>query len=421
LDKVIVSILFVVTYLGIILTKKYRAMVIWSGIIIILLATHTKLIEILYYVNWNVIGIFAGTLVLADYFIFSKVPVLLSNIIMNRAKTVGMAILGVCILTSFISAFIENVATVLIIIPIALAISRKLKIDPTYFIIGIAICSNLQGTATLVGDPPSMILAGIMKLNFNDFFFLKGKPGIFFAVELGAIASFAVLYFFFRRFKQEIGIIEKEKVTSWVPTILIIGMIIGLALAPLFDPDFLWFSGTICLIFASICIIWGLRLDKDTSVKILRRYDWDTTFFLMGIFIMVGFLESYNIIETIKNGIVAITGKNVFLSYTFIVWISVVFSAFICNIPYVTAMLPIMQSMAVDLGTSPFLLGFGLLVGSCLGGNITPIGASANIVSVGILKKEGYLTSFWTFVKLGLPFTIAATVIGYLFILFIWG
>jgi len=421
LDKVIVSILFVVTYLGIILTKKYRAMVIWSGIIIILLATHTKLIEILYYVNWNVIGIFAGTLVLADYFIFSKVPVLLSNIIMNRAKTVGMAILGVCILTSFISAFIENVATVLIIIPIALAISRKLKIDPTYFIIGIAICSNLQGTATLVGDPPSMILAGIMKLNFNDFFFLKGKPGIFFAVELGAIASFAVLYFFFRRFKQEIGIIEKEKVTSWVPTILIIGMIIGLALAPLFDPDFLWFSGTICLIFASICIIWGLRLDKDTSVKILRRYDWDTTFFLMGIFIMVGFLESYNIIETIKNGIVAITGKNVFLSYTFIVWISVVFSAFICNIPYVTAMLPIMQSMAVDLGTSPFLLGFGLLVGSCLCGNITPIGASANIVSVGILKKEGYLTSFWTFVKLGLPFTIAATVIGYLFILFIWG
>jgi len=421
LDKVIVSILFVVTYLGIILTKKYRAMVIWSGIIIILLATHTKLIEILYYVNWNVIGIFAGTLVLADYFIFSKVPVLLSNIIMNRAKTVGMAILGVCILTSFISAFIENVATVLIIIPIALAISRKLKIDPTYFIIGIAICSNLQGTATLVGDPPSMILAGIMKLNFNDFFFLKGKPGIFFAVELGAIASFAVLYFFFRRFKQEIGIIEKEKVTSWIPMILIIGMIMGLALAPLFDPDFLWFSGTICLIFASICIIWGLRLDKDTSVKILRRYDWDTTFFLMGIFIMVGFLESYNIIETIKNGIVAITGKNVFLSYTFIVWISVFFSAFICNIPYVTAMLPIMQSMAVDLGTSPFLLGFGLLVGSCLGGNITPIGASANIVSVGILKKEGYLTSFWTFVKLGLPFTIAATVIGYLFILFIWG
>lgn len=420
MEKTIVASLFVLTYLSLIIHKKHRAVKIWIGIIILFIATPTKPGMIFHYINWNVLGIFAGTLILADFFIYSKVPAFLSNIIINRSKNVSLAIIGVCTLSSFLSIFIDNVATLLIIAPIAVAFSKKLKLNPTYFIIGVAICSNLQGAAILVGDAPSMILAAHEKLTFNDFFLMSGKPSIFFAIELGAIASMFVIYGFFRKYKQRIDRLTQSEVISWIPTIMILVMIVALIIAAFIDKDFIWLSGTICVVLALISLVWGKSIDKEETVRILKRFDWDTTLFLAGIFVMVGFLETYNIIESVKNGIVHLTGTNVFLTYTFIVWISIVFSAFIDNVPYITAMLPVTSGMALDLGISPNLFSFGLLIGSCLGGNITPIGAAANVVSVGILKKEGHHTSFWTFIKLGLPYTVIATLAGYLFVWFIW-
>ncbi|MFC1725575.1 SLC13 family permease [candidate division KSB1 bacterium] len=420
MEKIAVSVLFVLTYIGIILNKRHRALVIWAGIAVLLIAFPSNFIKIFGFINWNVLGIFAGTLILADFFIYSQVPAYLSNIIINRSKNVAFAIIGVCALSSVLSIFIDNVATLLIIAPIAIAFSKKLKLNPTYFIIGVAICSNLQGAAILVGDAPSMILAAHEKLTFNDFFFIDGKPSVFFAIEIGAIVSMFVIYGFFRKHKETVSRLAQSEVVSWTPTVLILVMIFALIIAAFIDKDFIWLSGTICVVLALISLVWGNSVNREETKKILKRFDWDTTLFLAGIFVMVGFLETYNIIESIKNGIVYFTGTDVFLTYTFIVWVSIIFSAFIDNVPYITAMLPVTSGMALDLGISPFLFSFGLLIGSCLGGNITPIGAAANVVSVGILKKEGYVTSFWTFIKLGLPFTIAATIAGYIFNWCIW-
>ena len=159
----------------------------------------------------NVLGIFAGTLIVADLFIESLVPAWLADWLIQRSKKTWVALLAICALAGIISAFVENVATVLIVAPIALALAQRLKISPVPVLIGIAISSNLQGTATLIGDPPSMITAGFLShrwglqggtFGFNEFFFFRGKPSIFFAIQLGAIVSLVVLYWFFRKVRQ---------------------------------------------------------------------------------------------------------------------------------------------------------------------------------------------------------------------------
>ena len=200
---------------------------------------------------------------------------------------------------------------------------------------------------------------------------------------------------------------------------MISGLIFVLALSPVLNIHFEWF-GLICMAFGIAGFIWGFLFNRKTAVEVIKRYDWDTTFFLAGIFVMVGLLQYVNAINDLKNFLTMITGESVFKSYTLIVWMSMLFSAFICNIPYITAMMPVVQEMGQALGDVSYLLVFGLLIGSCLGGNITPIGASANIVGVGMLRKEGYKISFLDFVKIGLPFTFVATLAAYIFIWFVW-
>jgi Na+/H+ antiporter NhaD/arsenite permease-like protein len=424
--QIFIAVVFCLVYLYLIFFKQHRGPAVWSGIIVMSLLSfvHAERFlipgEYFSFINWNVIGIFAGTLILAEIFILSKVPVLLADIFIDRSKNVGMAILWVCALASFISAFVENVATVLIVAPVAVALAKKLKVSPVPFLIGLAISSNLQGTATLIGDPPSMILAGNLRMNFNDFFVFHGKPGIFFAVQLGAVASFIVLYLFFRKYKEPVAEIPREKVSSWVPTWLLFGLIIALAVSPIWDPEFRFLGGVICMAFGMIGLAWQALRDRKKARRIVRDYDFDTTLFLAGVFVLVGILESVGIIDLLKDFIVSTLGTNPFINFTFIVWFSVLVSGFIDNVPYITAMIPVTIELSTELGLSPYLLTFGLLIGSCLGGNITPIGASANIVSVGILKREGYPISFMEFVRIGLPFTLAATVLSYVFIWLVW-
>jgi Na+/H+ antiporter NhaD/arsenite permease-like protein len=371
-------------------------------------------------VNWNVMGIFVGTLILADVFMQSRVPAYVAEIVVDRARSTAWAILFICILSGFISAFVENVATVLIVAPIALALAKKLKINPTNMMIAIALSSNLQGTATLIGDPPSMLLGGFAKMNFGDFFFYKGKPGIFFAVELGALASFFVLYSIFSKHKEKTQLVPIEKVRSWVPTVLLVSLIILLALSSFFDTGFSYMAGQICMVFGVISLLWEKFVNRRSIVAGMKGLDWDTTFFLIGVFIIVGGLALTGWIEVLADYLAGLVGGNIFLGYTAIVFISVILSAFIDNVPFLAAMLPVAMIMSNKLQVSPSLFLFGLLIGASLGGNITPIGASANIVACGLLKKEGYLVKFTHFMKIGIPFTLAAVTAAYLFIWFIW-
>ncbi len=419
-EKYISIIIFVIAYiLFAVLSKRRTAVAILASGLLILTGTIT-LKETFSAINWNVMGIFVGTLVVADLFMESRVPAYLAEIIVDKAKNTTWAILLVCALTGFISAFVENVATVLIVAPIALALAKKLKIQPVNMMIAIAISSNLQGTATLIGDPPSMLLGGYAKLTFMDFFFYKGRPGIFFAVQTGAIASFFILYYIFRKHREKMRIIPVEKVLSWIPTIILVSLIFALAISSFFDTGFSYMAGVICMVAAGISILWEKFVNKGSIIEGIKKLDWDTTFFLVGVFILVGSIGYTGWIETISDFLSRLVGSNIFLGYTLIVFISVFLSAFIDNVPFLAAMLPVAGAMSAKLGISPYLFYFGLLIGASLGGNITPIGASANIVACGLLKKEGYEVSFRSFMKIGVPFTLAAVTAAYLFVWFAW-
>ncbi len=419
-SQLIVIFIFVLAYILFVALPEKRTLIaiIGAALLIILRAISPQ--EAFWAINWNVMGIFVGTLIIADIFMESRVPAYLAEKIVNGSPSTLWSMLWICIMTSFISAFVENVATVLIMAPIALALARKLKINPTILLISIAICSNLQGTATLIGDPPSMLLGGFAKMNFMDFFFYKGKPSIFFAVQSGALVSFAVLYFIFRKHRQKVSIVSVEKVRSWVPTVILVSLIFALAGSSFLDTGFSYLAGIICVVFGVVTLLWERLINKRSIRKGLKKLDWDTTFFLMGIFIIVGSLTATGWIEKISVFLAGIIGTNIFTGYTLIVVVSMVLSAFIDNVPFLAAMLPVAISIAGKTGIDPSLFLFGLLIGASLGGNITPIGASANIVACGMLKKEGYKVSFGDFVKIGLPFTLASVGAAYIFIWIFW-
>lgn len=371
-------------------------------------------------INWNVMGIFVGTLVLAEAFIESKAPAYFAEAIVNKAPNTAWALLSICVLTSFLSLFIENVATVLIVAPIALSLAKKLKIVPVNMMIGIAVCSNLQGTATLIGDPPSMLLGGFAKMTFMDFFFYEGRPSIFFAVELGALASFIVLYFVFRKHKERQELVAVEEVKSWLPTAMLVVLVLALAVSSYFDTGFSYAAGVICMVFGVAALVWHATVNRGSVRATVKGLDWDTTVFLIAIFVIVGSLTDEGWTDTMAAWLARHVGDNVFVGYTLLVLIAVIFSAFIDNVPFLAAMLPVAHRLAEEVGVSPQLFMFGILIGASLGGNITPVGASANIVATGLARREGHVASLAQWFKISIPFTVAAVLPAYLFLWFVW-
>ena len=422
-EKILVLIAFGVGYSLLALTRWNKAIIVWGALLLLVVSRVLPLSSVPFDIHWNVIGVFAGTLLLTGAFIYSGVPARISNVLITHSPSMGIAMLLVCVISSVISLAVENVATVLIVAPIALEMARRQKVSPVPLLIGIAIASNLQGTATLIGDPPSMILAAAERMNFNDFFFYRGKPSIFWAVEAGAVASIGILWLLFRKNRQRVEPVKEIAVRSWMPTILLGAMIVGLALSSLIDSDFRWAAGSLCMLVGIVSLLEMANKGKDDRqevVGILKTYDWETTFFLMGVFVLVATMVRVGLIGDFAHLLAKTLGENPVLVFVVIVWASVAFSAFIDNVPYIMAMIPVVHIVAGELDVSRYLLVFGLLIGSCLGGNITPVGAAANIVAVGALKREGYHVSFWQFAKIGLPFTVAATLVGALVVWVVW-
>jgi Na+/H+ antiporter NhaD/arsenite permease-like protein len=373
-------------------------------------------------INWDVLMIFVGSLVIAELFIYSRVPAAIADALVLRSPNVGIAMVLILIMTGIISAFVENVATVLVMAPIALALCSKLKLNPLYFMAGLAVMANLEGTATLVGDPPSMIFADYAKYGFNDFFLYNGKPSIFFAVQVGMIAGAIFFYCIFARNGGKKVVVEKEPILSMVPTWLLILMIAGLAAASFIYGGLTLASGLIVVILAVIGLLWYWVREKSFPkvLKIIKNLDWDTAFFLLGIFVVVGAVSSVGLLEDFAALLSGVVGSNVLLGFVLIVAVSTLISGFVDNVPYIIVMLPVAASLSRELSLPPELYMFALLIGSCMGGNLTPFGASANVVTVGILRKQGVKLNFVQWLKIGLPFTLLTTAASALFVWFVW-
>lgn len=383
-------------------------------------------------IDWNVLMMIAGTMGTVYLFIESKMPQLMSDILISKMPNVKWAIVCLSLFAGIVSAFVDNVATVLMIAPVALAFCKKVNISPVPSIICIAISSNLQGAATLVGDTTSILLAKSANLDFSDFFVDSGKPGMFWVVEAGAIVSALIILFMFRKDNAKIEFNTRTKVDDKFPTFLLVGTIVlliaasfipykdGAAEGQLYKPDIT--NGLICIGFFIIGVIREVFFNKNYKIvkDTFKEIDYYTIALLTGLFVVIGGIKSAGVIDVIGNGIAKLGSGSEFIIYTIIVWISVILSAFIDNIPYTATMLTIVPVIAADMGMEPKLLYYGLLCGATLGGNLTPIGASANIAGIGILKKEGYEVKATTFMKYGIPFTLSAVLTGYILIWFIW-
>ncbi len=425
---VLALVLFALTYAGLLFFSKFRAYIALASASLFVIFGILPVEKVIGAVDWNVIMMITGTMGVVSLFINSRMPSLLADLIIDKMPNVKWAVISLALFAGVISAFVDNVATVLMVAPVAVTISRKLKISPVNAIIAIAISSNLQGAATLVGDTTSILLGGYAGMNFLDFFVYRGKPGLFWVVQVGAIVSMFVLLALFRKDKALVECDERTVVEDYVPSFLMVGTVLLLILASLLPKGWMapWaadhINGLICMGLMVIGFIYNIIKTKSLRIvlEIVKEIDYFTLLLLAGLFVVIAGITEAGVVDAISALFVRVSGTNVFIIYTLIVWVSVILSAFIDNIPYVATMLPVASGIASQLGIDPTLIYFGLLVGATLGGNLTPIGASANIAGLGILRKEGYEVKAGYFMKISVPFTLAAVTSGYLLVWLFW-
>ncbi|MBR5900359.1 MAG: TRAP transporter large permease subunit [Clostridia bacterium] len=435
MEKIVVLCLFILTYVLIIAFSNHKTWttggiaVVTALFLIIFGKSDYGFITALKSIKYDVIFMLAGIMLTVGVFSDSGMPNKIADKLMSKMPNAITAVITVSLLSGFISAFVDNVATLLMLAPIGFAIAKKVNVSPIPVLIAISVSSNLQGAATLIGDTTSIMLADAAGMNFFDFFFVNGKASIFWAVEIGALVTIPVLWFVFRKNKQKFEYLgDNVKVKSLVPTVILLLNMALLVCTSFVKFDILLFgksilNGVVCMVCGVVALTVYCLTKKESPIRIFKdSFDYQTVLFLLSLFIIIGCVENVGIIKDIANFFASVGSQNVVLLYTLIVFVSVLLSAFIDNIPYVATMLPVISGLAGSFSPDiTLMLYFGLLIGATLGGNITPFGASANVVAIGMLKKEGYTVKNLDFFKIGVPFTLVAVLSGYLYCFLVFG
>ena len=256
--------LFAVTYVLMLTFGNYRPYIALGSALIFILCGMLPASEIFTTIDWNVIMMIAGTMGLVQLFIDSRMPELLADLVMEKVPNVQMAAVALSLFAGVVSAFVDNVATVLMVAPVALQICKKLDTNPVPFIVGISVSSNLQGAATLVGDTTAIMLGSYADMSFLDFIFYKGKPGIFFAVEIGALCAAVILAWLFRNEKKPVektGV--RTEVTDYVPSVLLSGAVVLLIAASFIPNKPATTNGLICMTLLVIGLVYTWLCKKN--------------------------------------------------------------------------------------------------------------------------------------------------------------
>ena len=431
--KYFVLAVFILMYLFIIIKSDWKVYITGGAALLVTLGLvifgNGSILEILSKIKLDILFMLIGIMLTVGVFADSNMPNKLADKLMSKMPNSIMALVVISLISGIISAFVDNVATVLMLAPIGLAIAKKIGVSPIPVLIAISVSSNLQGAATLVGDTTSMMLANAANMSFFDFFFFNGKFSIFWAVELGALATIPVLLIVFRKYNKKLSYEgEKVEVKTIIPTIiLLLNMALLVVLSFLdFEINLIGYditAGVICLVcgIASLIIFSTTQKEKITEC-VKRSFDYQTILFLVFLFLIIGVVQIVGIIDDISEMFKGLASSNLFLLFVVIVLGSVLLSAFIDNIPYVATMLPVIKGLTSVLPQgADIVLYFGLLIGATLGGNITPVGASANVVAIGILEKNGEKVKSTDFFKIGIPFTLVAVLVGSIFTWLVWG
>ena len=411
--KWITLVIFLTCY-GLVISRKVKIayVSIASALLLLLIGALTPH-QALDSVRWDVLGIYWGFLMLSILFSESGVPGHLAKHILRRTKNEGKALLVLCGLTAFLSSFLENVGVVLMMAPIAIEVAKRAKSSLFIYLVSVAISANMVTTVTMISDPPALILASESGMKFMDFYWFQGRVGLGVISIFGAVAGLATLYLVnFRKMRKRVMIEEEKIKMSYAPSALFICGILALAMNSYIGIG----PGLIGLTVGAIALVLGRRILR----KMIFDFDWNSFLFILGIFIVVGAAQAVGILQDFADALLGLGLNNPVVTLAVLTWISVALSAFIDNVPYTVLMIPVCMSLASSMGASAFPFLYGVLIGTGIGGNITPVGATANVFACGMLEKRGYRIKLKEYMKISVPVSIVSVLTGYLLLQLLW-
>ena len=431
MDSILIPVIvFLLVYVAITFELVNKAVATFSGVAILVMLHVVSEHQAIELIDFETIMLLFGMMVIVSILkhsgLFSIVSVKIAEL--TNGSPVKILVLF-SVVTALMSAFLDNVTTVLIIIPIIIELTRGLRLDPKKYVLSQAIISNIGGTATLIGDPPNVIIGSKVGLTFNQFILNLGPIVIIiFCVSLffiwitnrdqftsikGNLVKIFSVQLLLEKIRYEFLSIEINR------RIMIKGLVFLVITILLFVTQTITgLSPGVVALSMGVFLLLVSRVDIE---HVLEEIEWSTLMFFAGLFILVGVLEEKGVIEWIAHHIFLNVGDNPYVAVLLILWTAGIMSGFLDNIPFTITMIPIVQIMLENNPIPNNLLWWALALGACLGGNITIIGASANIVSVGISKKYGVNISFIEFMKTGMIISFISLTLASLYLMgYLW-
>ncbi|MGL4818548.1 MAG: ArsB/NhaD family transporter [Bacilli bacterium] len=421
---------FLISYAIIISEKINRAIIALLGAGLMIIFGVVSLEKAFtHHIEWGTITLLIGMMILVNITsqsgVFQYVAVWAAKLAKGKPITILVLL---SLFTAVGSAFLDNVTTVLLVVPVTLSITRILKVNPIPFLISEVIMSNIGGTATLVGDPPNIMIGSANPhLSFNAFLFNLGP-----IVLVISALTLGILYFLYRKslranaedVQKLMALNEKDYITD--PVLLRQSLtVLAIVILSFVGHSFISFlhldAAVIAMMGATVLMLITVKSEHELE-KIFGGVEWVTIFFFAGLFVLVGGLVDIGLIEMLAQKVLDLTGGDMTISSMLILWVSGIASATIDNIPFVATMIPLINDLAIGMGLTPDaaqmdVLWWSLALGACLGGNGTLIGASANVVVAGIAKREGTPFSYWDFLKIGAPITLISLLLSTVYLL----
>ena len=372
-------------------------------------------------IKWNAVLICLGSMMLSSVLAYSKVAAHIGSSLAKRSTNLCGAVVAILAVAALVSAFVGNIAAVIIMFPVAISFCKGAGIKSGRLVSAVAMISNVEVAATLSASPESAMFAGFSGFRFNDFFIYDGRVSFFVICQVAMIAGCSFYYFVFAKNKKNRIEIPVENLVSWGPSIILGIMVAGLSFMSYFHHRIESATGIFVFLMGIVSMIWFKLTQKKTAAEVLEvimKTEWKAVVFLMGTFVVAAAVRESGIMSDLVLLVGNIAGDIKGYAFIILIAVSVLVSAFVDNVVYVAVLLPFASIYALAIDADPELFTFAILLGSCIGSCITPVGSSANIIAVDMLKDNGEDFSFGEWTKTGIPFAaITAAVSG----LFLWG
>jgi Na+/H+ antiporter NhaD/arsenite permease-like protein len=417
IEKLVALSIFTITFV-LLLYRRFNIsyVTLTASGIIILLGMASPAEAFLKWVNWDVLAIYWGYGMLVTSFLKSNIPFWLANQVLSRVKKEKYALLFLCILAMVLSSFMVNPVVVIMLAPLAIEIATRLKASLFLYLVALSVSSNVVTTVTMISDPPAIIMATSTGMDFLDFYWFQGRIGLGTLSIIGIGVALSTLLFQFRKLNNVVDIKEEKIKITYGPLVLFLLSVLALAFIPWKSLGVWNHPGLVGFGLGVLSLI----ISRGDVRQMLKEYDWNSLVFLVGIFIVVETVNSIGLLADFANWLGSTGMKSPMLYLAIFVWVSVAISSFIDNVPYTVLMIPVCAGVAQTLGISPFPFYFGMLVGTGIGGNITPVGATANVIATGMLEKRGYRVSLGKFMAVSVPFSVSAVLAVHVLLQLVW-